>query len=106
MDVTTQQTYGKKELVELLTGVKSDAFLGHIDAAMHAELRIQPEEMAKISQAVASYKANRIMCYGDSGEYTRYFSPAFVAIEEGMSTNNLVRFSEGCELLLGLIAQD
>ena len=105
-EILQPQSYGKREVVELLTGVKNDEFLGYLDISMKAELRIQPEDMPKITEAVMSYKANRIRCYGEEGAYVKYFSPAFQVIEGAMATNDFEKFKDGCELLLDLIAMD
>lgn len=62
--------------------------------------------MEKISQAVASYKANPVRNYGPNGAYVLYFAPAFDAIEAAFASRDFEKFKEGCELLLNLIARD
>ena len=106
MELEPQTEYGKKELVELLTGVEKDGFLGWLDAAMDADLRIEEADMPKINAAVASYKANRIRNYGANGAYTQYFAPAFQTIEAGFAASDFGLFSRGCRHLLDLIAAD
>lgn len=106
MEMEQQKEYGKRELVELLTGVHNDGFLGWLDAAMSADLRVEKEDMQKIAAAVGTYKANRIRNYGEDGAYTRYFSPAFQAIEASVAADDFGAFSKGCQLLLDLIAAD
>ncbi|MCB0354975.1 MAG: hypothetical protein KDD64_15695 [Bdellovibrionales bacterium] len=100
------QEVGKPEIVELLTGIKSDSSLDWVVNAINGELRVEPKDMQRIHRAVMSYKENRIRNYGENGEYTRYFAPAFDLIEAGFWKGDFERFCAGCELLLGLIGSD
>jgi len=106
MSAGIQKEYGKPELVQLLTGVKNEGFMGWLDAATNAELIIEPNDMRKVHGAVMSYKANRMRNYGENGEYTQYFKPAFDLVEQGFATNNFSTFRRGCEELLSKISAD
>jgi hypothetical protein len=106
MQTESAREYGKSDLVELLTGVINKDPLGWHDSAISCPMVICETDMPKVYQAVKSYWNNRIRNYGENGNYTLYFLPAFKMIEKGFNENNFRKFSEGCELLLNLIAKD
>lgn len=102
-----RQKYEKPDLVELLTGIRSERFsLDWVVTALYEPIIIEEADMENVYQAVKSYWDNRIENYGEDGKYTLYFLPAFKTIEAGYKQNNFRLFNEGCELLLSLIAKD
>lgn len=106
MNAVQEREYGKEDLVRLLTGAKTEGLSDWLDAAMRAELTVAAGDMPAVHRAVMSYKANRVRNYGEEGTYTRYFAPAFDAIDGAFQSRDFPRFRDGCALLLDLIAAD
>lgn len=98
--------YGKSELVELLTGVKSQDPLGWVSIACESPLKISSIDVPKIHAAVLSFESNRIRNYGENGAYTLYFKPAIQTIKQGFEQHDFEKFRSGCEHLLSLISAD
>lgn len=106
MQTESSREYGKSDLVGLLVGENNKDNLGWHESAISCPLQICETDMPKVYQAVKSFWNNRIRNYGENGDYTLYFLPAFKMIEKGYNDNNFRLFSEGCAYLLGLISND
>jgi hypothetical protein len=101
-----QQEYGKRELVELITGVKCNSCLEWVPAAQDGQVNITSEDMRKVFNAVMSFKQNRIRAYGLDGTSTQYYMRDFNAFEAAWRRDDFQAFKKACEGLLSSIGWD